>query len=102
LITEDKNEWAKVLKEAETEAAKVGGKGEKQKKRADLYVKIIKKVTLDGLGFIEKEMARTRKLMEGKITEAKKVELVEKINILRSFSKNVDTGEMEEDRKEEL
>jgi endoplasmic reticulum protein 29 len=97
LATDDKKEWEKVVKEAESEAAKVGAEGEKQKKRADLYVKIMKKIVSDGLSFIEKETARTNKLMEGKITEAKKGELAEKVNILRSFTKNID-----QDKKEEL
>jgi len=101
LATEDKKEWEKILKEAETEAAKVGAEGEKQKKRADLYVKIIKKIISDGLSFAEKEVERTKKLLEGRITDTKKAELGEKINILRSFSTIADSDKGEK-KKEEL
>jgi len=101
LATQDKDMWAKIMKEAEAEAAKLGGEGEKQRKRADLYVKIMKKIISDGLGFAEKESARTKKLLEGKITEAKKAELGEKINILRSFTLNKDEDSKEEEEKKE-
>ncbi len=89
---------AKVLKEAETQLGKT--KEEKQKKRAENYVKIIKKIKADGLGFVEKETERTKKMLDEKISEAKKKELQEKVNVLRSFTKQDD--KTEEKKKEEL
>ena len=45
--------------------------------------------------FISKETGRTRKLLDGKLTEAKKQELQEKLNVLRSFTR-------QEKKKDEL
>ncbi len=84
MLGADKKEWDSILKEAEAEAAKVP---EKSRKRAETYVKIIKKMISDGEDFVKKETERTKKLLDGKITEAKKTELQEKVNILRSFTR---------------
>ena len=56
-------------------------------RRAENYVKILKKIKSDGIAFVEKETERTKKMMDGKISEAKKKELQEKVNVLRSFTK---------------
>ncbi len=87
-----------LVKEAEAEAAKVP---EKNKRRADIYVKIMRKIAAEGTGFAEKEAARTKKLLEGKITEAKKTELQEKLNILRSFAAQ-QQSDGDKSKKEEL
>ena len=39
-----------------------------------------------------KETERTKKMMDGKISDAKKRELQEKINVLRSFTKQDDSA----------
>ncbi len=77
------DERALVVKEAETAAKELR---DKKKKRAELYLKIMKKILNDD-DFIAKETVRTKKLLQGKLTDAKKTELQEKINVLTSFSK---------------
>ena len=71
-----------------------------RRKRADMYVKILRKLATEGDGFAQKETERTKKMLEGKITDAKKTELKEKINILRSFIKA--DASADGDKKEEL
>ena len=83
------------------EAALAKTTDEKTKKRGDLYQKIMKKIVSDGPEFVAKETARTKKMMEGKIAEAKKKELSEKINVLRSFTPQ-DDGAVPDARKTEL
>lgn len=83
---------AKVLKEAEDALAKIKGGEAKNKRRAETYVKIMKKIKADGIAFVPKETERTKKMMDGKISDAKKKELQEKINVLRSFTKQDDSG----------
>ncbi len=92
MLGADKKDWEKMAKEAEEEAAKVP---EKSRKRAETYVKIVRKIISDGEEFVKKETDRTKKLLDGKITEAKRTELQEKINILRSFTRV-------EEKKDEL
>ena len=55
-------------------------------KRADIYVKLMRKVVATGPGFVAKETQRVKKLLGGKISSDKKEELEEKSNILKSFS----------------
>ena len=52
----------------------------------------MKKIKADGIPFVPKETERTKKMMDGKISDAKKKELQEKINVLRSFTKQDDSG----------
>lgn len=42
--------------------------------------------------FVPKETERTKKMMDGKMSDAKKKELQEKINVLRSFTKQDDSA----------
>jgi len=81
--TEDE-EKKKIVREAEDEWDKV--EGMKGQKRAEVYVKVMRKVVREGAGFVKKEEERVKKLMEGKITKEKKEDMQEKINILRSFT----------------
>ena len=46
--------------------------------------------------YLLQTMERTKKMMEGKISDAKKKELQEKINVLRSFTKQDDSKAKEE------
>ena len=73
-----------VLKEAEDLWDKTHGP--KMAKRADIYVKLMRKVVSTGASFISKEFQRVTKLIGGKISSEKKEELEEKLNILKSFS----------------
>ena len=61
---------------------------EKMKEKAQVYLKIVKKVASDGLEFVAKETERTKKMLEQKLADKKKKELNEKINVLRAFTKN--------------
>lgn len=81
----DKEEKKNIVREAEDEWDKV--EGGKAQKRAEIYVKIMRKFVNDGHEFIKKETERVRKLMDGKITKEKKEEMQERINILKSFTK---------------
>jgi len=73
-----------VLKEAEDLWDKTHGP--RMAKRADIYVKLMRKVVAAGPGFVVKETQRVKKLLGGKISSDKKEELEEKSNILKSFS----------------
>ncbi len=84
---------AQVVKEAEQAVKEL--KDEKKKKRAELYVKIMNKIVGD-YEFVTKESERTKKLLEGKLTEAKKTELQEKINVLRSFTRQPEKTDKDE------
>ena len=62
--------------------------GAKSRKRAEVYVKIMRKVVdlaAQGDGFIKTEEARVKKILSGKISKEKKEELEERLNILKSF-----------------
>ena len=52
----------------------------------------MRKIKADGIPFVAKETERTKKMMDGKISETKKKELQEKINVLRSFTKQDDSA----------
>jgi hypothetical protein len=86
---------AKVLKEAEKMAGELKD-DDNNKRRADTYVKILKKIKSDGIEFVAKETERTKKMLEGKISETKKKELQEKVNVLRSFTKQDDKKSKDE------
>jgi len=73
-----------VLKEAEALWDKTHGP--RMAKRADIYVKLMRKVVATGPSFVAKEAQRVKKLLGGKISSDKKEELEEKSNILKSFS----------------
>eukprot|EP00095_Tigriopus_kingsejongensis_P006876 maker-scaffold605_size125465-snap-gene-0.32 protein:Tk06876 transcript:maker-scaffold605_size125465-snap-gene-0.32-mRNA-1 annotation:"endoplasmic reticulum protein erp29" len=73
------------LKNAEVKLQRVSE--DKNKKRAENYVKYMKKITSDGVDFIIKETARIKKLMGGKLSDQKKKELEEKVNVLHSFTR---------------
>ena len=82
-VAENMNEFIETLTDA------------KEKKKGSLYVKIIKKILSDGDDFPEKEIARTKKVLkESKVTEEKKKQMNEKINVLLSFVKPKDKDEL--------
>lgn len=72
-------------KNAEAKAQRISN--DKKQKRAETYVKYMKKIISDGDEFLSKESARIKKLLAGKITDTKKKELEEKTNVLRSFAR---------------
>ena len=75
---------AKLVAQAEAEAGKL--KDEKQKASADMYIKTMKKVVEKGNEFISTETQRVEKLQSGKVSDKKKEQLNDRLNILASFS----------------
>ena len=84
LLRAGKKDQEKVLREAEDLWDKTHGP--KMHKRADIYVKIMRKIVDTGTAFVKKEEERLKKLSGGKITQEKKEEMEERLNILKSFS----------------
>jgi len=84
LLRSGKEDQKKVLREAEDFWDKVHGP--KMHKRADIYVKIMRKIVDTDISFVTKEEQRLKKLSGGKITLEKKEEMEERLNILKSFS----------------
>jgi len=54
-------------------------------KNAKIYIKLMRKVSAEGSGFLAKETKRINKILAGKLTPAKKTEMEERLNILASF-----------------
>lgn len=59
---------------------------ESDKQSADVYIKLMQKVLERGTKFIPSESERVKNLLDGKLSETKKNELLVRRNILRSFS----------------
>lgn len=78
--------WESIMMEAEDLAQELE-QGSKDRARADTYVKIMRKMVNEGESFAKKEFERTQKMLETKITEAKRLELKEKLNVLKSFER---------------
>ncbi|TRY70686.1 hypothetical protein TCAL_10026 [Tigriopus californicus] len=85
MSTEDLSTKQQTYKNADAKAQRISD--EKQQKRAETYVKYMKKILSDGDEFLSKESARIKKLLSGKITDTKMKELEEKTNVLRSFAR---------------
>lgn len=68
-----------------TEAKKMAEDEYKHDPKASVYIKIMQKIKEKGAEYVEKEMARVKKLMAGKLTPAKLSELEGKVSILRVF-----------------
>jgi len=75
---------AKLIAEAEAEAEKVTK--EEDKPSADMYVKTMKKVVEKGDIFVGTETERLEKLMSGKLSDNKKEQISNRLNILSTFS----------------
>ena len=67
---------------------------DEQSKKADIYIKVMHKVASEGEAFIDKEMERVKKVMEGKVSEGKKKQLEHRINILKSFARQKTKDEL--------
>merc|ERR1712179_12571 len=89
--TDEKQEVLKLAEISWDEA-----EGPKNQKRAEIYVKIMRKIVEVGESFIQPEEARVKKLMAGKVSKAKKEELEERLNILHSFSSQAESKEKDE------
>ncbi|CAG2164781.1 unnamed protein product [Oppiella nova] len=80
-VTKDKQK--KVLESAKKAADAVAK--EADKKSANIYVKIMEKALERGVVFYESEKARVQNLLSGKVSDAKKKELLGRLNIIESF-----------------
>merc|ERR1711971_1269060 len=83
MLAAKKSEMGEVIKKAE--ALWDQANGAKAQKRAEIYVKIMRKIEEVGEGFIAKEETRGKKILTGKVNKEKKEELEERANILKSF-----------------
>jgi len=72
-----------VLKSAE--AAKEALTTEEAKASADMYIKTMKKILEKGDDFVKSEVTRVEKLKTGKVSEKKKEQLGERLNVLSTF-----------------
>lgn len=64
---------------------------ENERDTASVYVKFMKKIVESGIDFVSQELGRLNKILkQGKVNNKKKVELGNRLNILRSFSLHKD------------
>ncbi|KAK3084535.1 hypothetical protein FSP39_014883 [Pinctada imbricata] len=73
----------KVIAQAEAEIASL--KSDSEKSSADVYIKTMKKVVEKGANFVQSEIKRVEKLRDGKVSDKKKEQLNDRLNILTSF-----------------
>jgi len=71
------------LKKAE--AAKQELESEEDKNAADMYIKTMKKVIEKGGDFVKSEITRVDKLRSGKVSDKKKEQLNNRLNVLNAF-----------------
>ncbi|XP_033747702.1 endoplasmic reticulum resident protein 29-like [Pecten maximus] len=72
-----------ILASVEEEASKETD--DSKKRSADIYVKTMKKIVEKGTDFVDSEITRVEKLKDGKVSDKKKEQLNERLNILTSF-----------------
>ena len=90
--TASDDEKTKLLAKAEEESSKLTT--ESQKASADMYIKTMKKVIEKGNDFIDTEIKRVEKLQSGKLSDKKKEQLNDRLNILASFSMGIKKDEL--------
>jgi len=78
-----KDQQKKMIEDAKKKASALTL--EKDKKSAQVYVKIMEKALERGNIFFDSEHERVKNILSGKVTDAKKSELQGRINILQSF-----------------
>lgn len=74
-------------KDSDLDEAKKVAEAYSQDPKAAIYIKTMEKVKAKGAGYIESEMSRLRKIMDGKITSVKRNEMQTKVGILQVFAK---------------
>jgi len=57
-----------------------------EKTSADMYIKTMKKIIEKGESLVDSEIERLEKLRSGKLSDKKKEQLTDRLNILGSFS----------------
>lgn len=78
------DEQKNVINEAEKALEKV--KGTKDEAMAKVYVAFMGRIVERGSSFVAAEKQRLKKLLEGKISDAKKTDLKKRLNVLESFT----------------
>lgn len=59
---------------------------QEQAKKAEVYIKVMRKVSAEGEAFISAESDRIKKILEGKLSDSKKKLMQQRTNVLKSFS----------------
>lgn len=88
----------KVMAEAEKALIELQADDEEKAKKGEIYVKIMRKVSSEGATFATSEIERIKKILEGKLSAAKKHQMEQRINVLKSFTQSA----TEEKKKDEL
>lgn len=83
MVSEDYNKRKGLLRKAED--AWDALKSPSDRKIAETYVKVMRKVLDKGRDFVKQEKSRVEGLMTGRITDEKKEEMQGRLNILKSF-----------------
>ncbi|XP_045172032.1 endoplasmic reticulum resident protein 29-like [Mercenaria mercenaria] len=83
------DEKNKLIAQAEREAGALTT--DKDKASADMYIKTMKKVLEKGISFVNSEIERLEKLRSGKLSDKKKEQIGDRLNILATFSISKDT-----------
>ena len=93
----------KVMAEAEKALIDLTADEPDKAKKAEIYVKIMRKVSSEGEAFATSEIERIKKILEGKLSSTKKQQMEQRINVLRSFTSHQQQQQKtEETKKEEL
>jgi hypothetical protein len=79
---------SKLIAEAEKEAESLTA--EKEKASANMYIKTMQKVVEKGADFVGTEIERLEKLRSGKLSDKKKEQIGDRLNILATFSVSKD------------
>lgn len=77
-----------LIGQAEKEAQSLTN--EKDKASADMYIKTMKKIVEKGNEFVNTEIERLEKLRDGKLSDKKKEQIGDRLNILSTFSVSKD------------
>lgn len=78
-------EKGKVMAEAEKALLDISAENA-NKAKADIYVKIMRKIVKEGDDFAQTEMKRVQKVLkDGKVSDAKKKSMEQRVNVIRSF-----------------
>jgi endoplasmic reticulum protein 29 len=95
-------EKGKVMAEAEKALIDLSTDEADKAKKAEIYVKIMRKVSSEGESFATAEIERIKKVLEGKLSSTKKQQMEQRINVLKSFTSQQQQKKTEETKKEEL
>ena len=93
----------KVMAEAEKAFIDLTADEADKAKKAEIYVKIMRKVSSQGEAFATLEIERIEKILEGKLSSTKKQQMEQRFNIIKSFtSQQQQQQKTEETKKDEL